>query len=653
VPAWGSGARRRIDDARERLLGLRSRLPPRVDAAAGRWPAVWPLVAVPLLVWLTWPIADVAPVIGLDGSWQAALHLAADRGVQFGPDLDFTYGPLGFLTVPRFYVGWTAVLGLLWNLLLQVGLVASVIYAARRTLTPLVAVGAAYVLALLLYDRAEAPSVVVFIWCCLAVEGRLGPRMARVVVPLGGVVIGLLTLVKLNVALGCLILGLIAAPFAPPRGWRSVGLFLGTFLAAAAAAWAATGNSFANVGLWVERSAQIIAGYSQALDLEDPSRGWEYAAFGVMTGLVFALLLWHARTLGRLRGAALMALFLVLAFLYWKHGFVRHAEHAVMTFAILAAVPVAIAWKGWTRVAAVALIGVGLGITFRSLGVPAGTVLDPTTGAGRFADQASLVVDGGERSQLVRNGRANGRRLLALDEGTVADLRGRTVAVWPHETSAIWAYGLTWDPLPIFQGYQAYTKALDQANIERIASADAPERILLHSGQNTYLDNHAGPWEAPGTVVAILCNYRQVRVQAQWRVLAKVPDRCGAPRRLRSFEARAGEEIPVPKARPGEMVVLRVHLDQTPLQRLRTLLYKPGAGPGLAVDGGAPFRILLASAGAGEPLQAWTPATVGLPLESGITVRARTMRLDFVDSPFRAEFDAIPVAPGRPASGSR
>jgi hypothetical protein len=653
VPAWGAGARRRLDDARGRLIGLRSHLPPRVDAAAGRWPAVWPLIAVPLLVWLTWPVASVVPAIGLDGSWQAALHLAADRGTQFGPDLDFTYGPLGFLAVPRFYFGWTAILGLGWNLLLQVALVASVVYAARRTLTPLVAVGAAYVLALLLYDRAETPSVVVFIWCCLAVEGRLGPRMARIVVPLGGVVIGLLTLVKLNVALGCLILGLIAAPFAPPRGWRSLGLFVGTFLAAAAAAWAATGNSFANVGLWVERSVQIIAGYSQALDLEEAGRGWEYAAFGVMAGLIFALLLWHAWPLRWLRGGALMALFLVLGFLYWKHGFVRHADHAVMTFAILAAVPVAIAWKGWTRVAAIALVGVGLAITFRSLGVPAGTVLDPTTGAGRFDEQVSLVVDGGKRDRLVRDGAANARRILALDAQTLTDLRGHTVAVWPHETSAIWAYGLRWDPLPVFQGYQAYTKALDQANVEHIESADAPERILLHSGAGTYIDNHIGTWEAPGTVVAILCNYRQIRVQGNWRVLAKVPDRCGPARRLRTFEARAGESIPVPQARAGEMVVLRVHIGQTLLQRLRTLLYRPGAGPGLSFDGGAPFRIILASAGAGQPLIATTPATVGIPPESGITISVRTLRLDFVNSPFRAEFDAIPVAPGRPAPGSR
>jgi hypothetical protein len=372
-----------------------------------------------------------------------------------------------------------------------------------------------------------------------------------------------------------------------------------------------------------------------------------------MTGLIFALLLWHARPLGRLRGGALMALFLVLGFLYWKHGFVRHADHAVMTFAILAAVPVAIAWKEWTRVAAVALIGIGLGITFRSLGVPAGTVLDPTTGARRFDDQVSLVFDGGKRDRFVADGAANARRILALDERTLADLRGRTVAVWPHETSAIWAYGLPWDPLPIFQGYQAYTKALDQANVERIESADAPERILLHSGPNTYLDNHAGPWEAPGTVVAILCNYRQIRVQGNWFVLAKVPDRCGPSRRLRTFQARAGEEIPVPKARPGEMVVLRVHLTQTLLQRLRTLLYKPGAGPGLSFNGGAPFRIILASAGDGQPLLATTPSTIGIAPESGITVSASTLRLDFVDSPFTAEFDAIPVAPGRPATRSR
>ena len=43
-----------------------------------------------------------------DESWIAALHLAADRGLDFGTDIVFTYGPLGFLTVPRLQFVWHA-----------------------------------------------------------------------------------------------------------------------------------------------------------------------------------------------------------------------------------------------------------------------------------------------------------------------------------------------------------------------------------------------------------------------------------------------------------------------------------------------------------------------------------------------------------------
>ena len=35
---------------------------------------------------------------GLDPSWVIGLHLAADKGMIFGRDLVFTYGPLGYLS---------------------------------------------------------------------------------------------------------------------------------------------------------------------------------------------------------------------------------------------------------------------------------------------------------------------------------------------------------------------------------------------------------------------------------------------------------------------------------------------------------------------------------------------------------------------------
>lgn len=43
-----------------------------------------------------------APVLpGLDQSWQFALNHFVHTQFKFGPDLIFTYGPLGFVEVPQ------------------------------------------------------------------------------------------------------------------------------------------------------------------------------------------------------------------------------------------------------------------------------------------------------------------------------------------------------------------------------------------------------------------------------------------------------------------------------------------------------------------------------------------------------------------------
>ena len=77
---------------------------PAPPTSAPRLPAidavpVWArfVVLAGILTILAWPIADLPARATLDGSWQIALHLAAERGLRHGVEIVFTYGPLGFL----------------------------------------------------------------------------------------------------------------------------------------------------------------------------------------------------------------------------------------------------------------------------------------------------------------------------------------------------------------------------------------------------------------------------------------------------------------------------------------------------------------------------------------------------------------------------
>ncbi|HEV7400581.1 MAG TPA: hypothetical protein VGN84_09975 [Solirubrobacterales bacterium] len=52
---------------------------------------------------LTFPTFSLTPSPGLDPSWGAGLQMAAHDGLVFGREVVFTYGPLGFLSVPTLW----------------------------------------------------------------------------------------------------------------------------------------------------------------------------------------------------------------------------------------------------------------------------------------------------------------------------------------------------------------------------------------------------------------------------------------------------------------------------------------------------------------------------------------------------------------------
>src|SRR5262249_27342390 len=72
------------------LTTLRTRyLPPSICTAI--------LVALVIATIPRLPIAD-----DLESSWSSVLTYAHQKGLQLGTDIVFTYGPLGFLTIPCF-----------------------------------------------------------------------------------------------------------------------------------------------------------------------------------------------------------------------------------------------------------------------------------------------------------------------------------------------------------------------------------------------------------------------------------------------------------------------------------------------------------------------------------------------------------------------
>jgi phage tail protein X len=619
------------------------------------------LVSTPLLgtllAALTWPGGTSLPGLGIDPSWQLGLQMATQRGLDFGTEVIWTYGPLGFLQVPTLADGglWTA--AAVYAGLVHIALCASLVWAARRSVIGLLALP---VMVLLLDSgQMESSVIVALIWSVAALD-RSAPSLARRLVLFAGPVFAAIELLgKTNRGVTVLAL-LVVSLLAVDNRRRNLPLFGAIFAAAFAFFWAVTGQSFSEISQYVSQQAEIISGYAEALAVEDAAVDWERRVAPLAIAALFVLALRprrHALAPERIGVASLIAIF---AYMSFKEGFVRHdAGHGAVFFTSLAVGLYAVAWRA--RQDAIAAAAATLLATAALASLPANIVhSNPIEHLRGLSAEIHALVSSARREALAGEAKAALREGYGVGARALRLIGDRPVHVDPWEIATAWAYDLKWDPLPVFQDEQAYTEGLQQANVDALESAQGPQRILRENTaavEGTYptgaIDHKLGSFDPPRASIAMICNFEPLDTSERWEVLGRIPDRCGHPRRLGASRARTGDVIPVPKAGPGELVVARIDGAQVQgLEELRALLYR-SHGRTISVNG-VTYGLDPGTAASGLLLRA--PVKVDFPGRFAVAPQADTISLSILKGPAAAlevEFEAIPIraatdAPARP-----
>ena len=533
--------------------------------------------AVVLLALATWPIPGVIPGPGPDPAWIVGLNLILHQGYDFGSEVIFTYGPLGFLHFPvavfpgplRLAFGFVAVLAL--------ALAATMLWSARRALgTWWLAVPAAYVVTTLVAGEA---TLVLGFAAAVALIARRGP--ATPIAAGLGVLAGIEALGKVNLGVALLALGAIAALTTTRRTAAVLG---GAWLATVSCGWIVTGQALAAIPNYVAGSLAISAGYAS---------GMVYTTIDA-TGAIVAALAIGLLGAAVARRFALVAAWAVLWFVAFKIGFVRQDEGHPLLFAqdTLGALAVL---AGVTRRRAAALAVLAPLLLFLALGPP---TLAPRARLAAFGHQLGVLADPGPEIAAARQ---TLQAATPLDPETLAALRGKRVTVEPHAISIAFAYGIAWHPLPVIQGYAAYTPALDRRNAAALADPHGPRTILRQVGNYAApIDLRNGAWDPPASVRAMLCHFRQVgAATGAWQVLERSANRCGAAHEIARVPAELDVPVSVPQAPPGELLYVEVEgFGLTPFERLRTLAYRARPRT-IIVNGSHPFPVPPETAGDG------------------------------------------------------
>jgi hypothetical protein len=550
---------------------------------------------------VAWPIDTVRPRVDSEGGWLAALAYAAQHRLQFGDQIAFSYGPLGFLTAhPYLYYPGLFVLSWLFAVLIQLLLAGVVVTALRRSLPlPLAAVIAAVALSLVI-EPALALGVVA---SALLLTTPPPPRawIGRVHTAGLGALTGILLLGKLNQGFELVLLASIALAATARR--RDALAFVSALLATVVVCWFATGQTLADAWPYARNGAEVILGYAEAMSASDPAYRWTYPAAVALVALTLGLAIDGGRMLAPRRRWALVALCVVHSAFAFKEGFIRHdAGHLLVFFGellvLIAVLPVrrsrapALVAALAAAVAAYAFVGGGQ-LFIRTL--------DPYANVAAMAAQAQLVASAPHRDRLTAQVRADVASTYGIAPELVEAVGGRTVMLWPFAYGDVaYAYGLHLRPLPALEPYAAYTPALDRLGAELLASTRAPARMLrVTPAVAGGLDGRHPSFETPAATLAFLCRYRQIAVRPPWQLLARAGDRCGRARTLGTTVARWGAQVSVPPPqRPGSLVL--VHISGTEphgLEQIEGLLLRP---PARWIElGGVRYRLVAATAAEG------------------------------------------------------
>ena len=571
------------------------------------------IVGVLLVVALT-PIGSIAPFPTADNSFHAALAMAFNQNIQFGPDAIFPYGPYGFLEFAQLYFTSTFLLAELYVTAIHLFFFAALYWSLSRSLgkgwgVVLAVAGTWGVAAALLATPfgvvPASPDLIfvggpVLIWCCALIRGDLSERWIRAMPFLLGAGTALLSLIETNMAVLVGALSVIALLVARGRRLFRLSAYVASTLVAFVFFWVIDGQSIANIGSYVHGSEQVTSGYTGALSIEN-APSWQYLAALALAILVAFIVRFASPSQGFNLTWAPLILVAVFLFMAFKETFVVHgpAHQAIMFAACLVAllaVPVSVSARapfvGALVLASVVLVAVnGLDTTVSalrsgmaaSIRVPA-TVVSP---ARRDAQMQTI-------RELIHAGYDPG---AALGPATVALARGKTTYIQDGQAGISWAYpSLTWKPLPVLQEYSAYTPYLDQLNAGFMGSPNGPERILRPP--TGAIGSQVPAFESPAAVVSMICHYGQLGASSSWQVLGTVPDRCGPLRQISVVRGRIGQTIAVPQpTRPNDAIIARVTALPLPLTTAPlSFLFKAKSMNIVVNDNVVPNRFITATA---------------------------------------------------------
>ena len=460
--------------------------------------------------------------VTLETSWFDPLMRGFTHGWQWGFDIVYTYGPLGFLTP---YVTWSPETGTVFRVgqILLCSLWALMAFAFSRglgTFRQLLIVLAMFALyPLLTMDIGwNVPFVfaVVLIYRMVEEAPLREHRTAWYMTMI--TLLGVLAMIKFTGQVMWVgVMGYATLLGLQRRDYRTAFMFGVVGPMVFLAIWLASGQSISGLGSYLSTSIEMSAGYG-AMSVNG---GLLLDAVGVAVLVVLAAIIvlgfWVA-TLRRSYALAATAL-LVMSFMVWKAGYVRADGHIAIFFGSAVFIALACLCLPFERSRALELA--------RWIGFAVLSITCVISSYGFTSYQWTLHPISGALTSLLHPAAATAERVTQFKQSAKAFELPRTrarvgkskVDVLGYQQSIAFRNDLAYQPRPTIQGYAAYTASLARINEASILDpATAPEYLLTKLQS---IDNHLPTAEDPLTVLAALRGYLPVDMEGGYLVMRR------------------------------------------------------------------------------------------------------------------------------------
>lgn len=512
----------------------------------------------------------------LDSSWQAVLTYAHNHHWQYGRDIVFPFGPLGFLFTPVF-AGYPVGIRLLMDVLLSFVLASGVcllIWRAKLWWRVLLLLLLTAIFTAM--DTLFELGVVCWGLLCLVESGKRASVCRWVLAGLVAVV----SLWKFSLAVtGGATVVTVAAWQVLHGQKRAIAWLVCVGTAGFLLGWLVLGQKLSSLWPHFLYSIDLSNGYNLTMSTTAPRR---IRVVGVAAAIL-SLLAIVLRTLtfsGRhpsLFGRALLPIWLVfVTFLAWKHGFVRADGHEAFFFGFASMLTVALlavpSTSTWAR-----RISEGTTLVVVLLALVALEWRFPGTVSQRLSNLVPHVSRNLRTMVHIAPYRQQMDQALAAQRqrNQLSKLRSRigaaTVDVFGKNQAFALYNDLNYHPRPVFQSYCAYTRELMSLNQRFYEGPAAPDFVLFALSPE---DSRLPALEDSGALRTLLARYKVVDAEGSFLLFERTRNEGSRLAPIRDGTASIGEAIPLSEPTDQDLW-MEIRLSPTLPGRVTQFLYQP------------------------------------------------------------------------------